>query len=188
MSIVIFFSPSSNTPVFGGVERGHVKETEADHGHRGPDGERSDEPEEEAQQPSVTNHQLEYRGHTDGALNLSDSLLAMVVVLIYYVQPGRGETVYLPHLQPGFLVNLSPGLVILQRRTLPGPLVQGQDCQGRSDEGEGSALDYWEAATNDGLEESHDAGDKKYGGDYVAASWVVISEEMFCYTFVFNLY
>ena len=92
MSIVIFFLPSSNTPVFGGVERGHVKETEADHGHRGPDGERSDEPEEEAQQPSVTNHQLEYRGHTDGALNLSDSLLAMVVVLIHYVQsPVQAE-------------------------------------------------------------------------------------------------
>ena len=107
--------------MFGGVERGHVKETEADHGHRGPDGERSDEPEEEAQQPSVTNHQLEYRGHTDGALNLSDSLLAMIVVLT--PSPVRGEATYLPHLLSGFLVNLSPGLVILQRRTLPRPFI-----------------------------------------------------------------
>ena len=57
-----------------------------------------------------------------------------------------------------------------------GPLVQGQDSQGGSDECECSALDYWQTTPNHGLEKSHYAGDKKYGGDYVAASWVIISE------------
>ena len=93
--------------------------------------------------------------------------------------PPSDSGTYLPHLLPGFLVNLSPGFVIIQRRTLPRPLVQGEDCQGWSDKREGSALDYGQTTTNDGLEKGHYAGNKKYGGDYVAASWVIISKEIF---------
>ena len=75
------FWPSSNTPVLGGVQWGDVKQAEADHGNWGSDGERSDEPEEDAQQPGVANHQLEYGGNTDGSLDLSDPLLAIIDIV-----------------------------------------------------------------------------------------------------------
>ena len=99
------------------------------------------------------------------------------MIYLMVPSPPSDSGTYLPHLLPGFLVNLSPGFVIIQRRTLPRPLVQGEDSQGGSDECECSALDYWQTTPNHGLEKSHYAGDKKYGGNYVAASWVIISEE-----------
>ena len=83
---------------------------------------------------------------------------------------------YLPHLSSLILVYLSPGNIIIHGRAVPGPLVESEDGEGGSDEGEGPALDDWKPTTNDSLKESDNSRDKKYGGNDVTSGRIIVSE------------
>ena len=83
---------------------------------------------------------------------------------------------YLPQLSSLILVYLSPGHIIIHGRAIPGPLVESEDGEGGSDEGECPALDDWKPAANDSLKESDNSRDEKYGGNDVPSGRIIISE------------
>ena len=81
-----------NAPVTLGIEGGGLEERHPDHGDGGSDGEGSDPAQHEANNPREAEHNLDQRGHTDGALYLPHPDLPDLQPVTHVISVQGGDT------------------------------------------------------------------------------------------------